>query len=78
MPVLIDDKFILNISNVYTDTKHRKKGYAQELINHAIEIAKEKNCVQVELSVLKGNPAKGLYEKMGFQTFEYNMKLQLQ
>jgi len=76
-PNLILDKYMLNISSVFIDEDFRRKGFAEYLINHAIEIAKKKNCIQVELNVFENNPAKFLYKKMGFSTLDLNMKLGL-
>jgi len=77
LPLLIEDKYLMNISNVFVDIKYRKQGIAKELINYIIDIAKEKSCIQVELSVYKENPAISLYKKIGFSIQSVEMKLDL-
>jgi len=49
--LLLEDKYLMYISNVFVDIKYRKQGIAEKLINYVVDIAKEKSCIQVELSV---------------------------
>ena len=60
--------FVLYIPRIYILKEVYGSGLAQLLLQQAIEIAKEKNCTTIELSVWKRNPrAIRFYEKSGFQ-----------
>ncbi|TDM38783.1 GNAT family N-acetyltransferase, partial [Macrococcoides goetzii] len=55
---------------MYVDASNRRSGLARELIRKAIERAREMNLEQLTLGVVSTNePAKKLYESMGFQTY---------
>ena len=59
------DDFI-EISGVVTHPEHTKKGYAKQLVAHTTkEILKEKKLPILHTN--KGNPAIGLYEKLGYK-----------
>ena len=43
------------------------RGYARQLVAHALDMARQQGCKAVRLDVLKGNlPAERLYRGMGF------------
>jgi ribosomal protein S18 acetylase RimI-like enzyme len=77
LPLLVADKYILHISNIFVDDEYRREGFAENLLNYAIETAKRNKCTQVELSVFENNPAKFLYKKIGFKVQDLNMKYPL-
>ena len=55
---------------MYVDASNRRSGLARELICKAIERAKEMKLEQLTLGVVSTNePAKRLYESMGFKTY---------
>lgn len=55
------------IENVITDEKYRRKGIGRNIINKALEYAKEKNCYKVVLlSSIKRKEAHKFYESIGF------------
>ncbi|AZQ47419.1 GNAT family N-acetyltransferase [Bacillus albus] len=59
-----------HIIAMYVDASNRRSGLARELIRKAIERAREMNLEQLTLGVVSTNePAKKLYESMGFQTY---------
>ncbi|KMP36463.1 acetyltransferase [Bacillus cereus] len=59
-----------HIVAMYVDASNRRSGLARELIRKAIERAREMNLEQLTLGVVsKNEPAKKLYESMGFQTY---------
>lgn len=59
-----------HIVAMYVDASNRRSGLARELICKAIERAKEMNLEQLTLGVVSTNePAKKLYESMGFKTY---------
>lgn len=59
-----------HIVAMYVDTENRRSGFARDLIRKAIERAKEMKLEQLNLGVVSTNePAKRLYESMGFKTY---------
>ncbi|KXY35566.1 GNAT family N-acetyltransferase [Bacillus sp. FSL K6-0067] len=59
-----------HIVAMYVDASNRRSGLARELIRKAIEKAREMDLEQLTLGVVSTNePAKKLYESMGFQTY---------
>ncbi|AIY74176.1 N-acetyltransferase [Bacillus anthracis] len=59
-----------HIVAMYVDASNRRSGLARELIRKAIEKAREMNLEQLTLGVVSTNdPAKKLYESMGFQMY---------
>lgn len=63
-----DDKKI-EIIQIQIDPKHQGLGLGQKILNTIIKKA-EANNLKTILSVLKLNPAKNLYVKMGFEIIE--------
>ncbi len=57
---------MLHIGAVYVYPDFRGCGIGQKLIHHVIEWGRKAGCTCCELNVLSGNPAKRLYEKIGF------------
>lgn len=57
--------YILN--DLYVLNSERKQGVATMLINKVLELAKKENCGRVSLSTANDNPARFLYEEMGFK-----------
>lgn len=58
-----------HIEDVLVDPDFRGRGLAEALIRHAVEAAREKNLTRVEVNALTTNqPARKLYEKLGFST----------
>lgn len=56
-----------DIEDVLVDLNYRRKGFAEKLIDHAIDYAKSKNKEKVFLEVRESNlSARALYEKKGF------------
>ncbi len=50
--------------------EERRKGIATELLKHTISIVKERGGKEAFIDTHSENPAKNLYEKLGFQTVE--------
>lgn len=54
------------IENVITDENYRKKGYATNAINMALQIAKDNNCYKVMLLTERNEETQKFYEQVGF------------
>ena len=66
----------LELVQVQIDTQYQAKGYGTAVIKQVMNSAKDKT---INLTVLKSNPAVGLYKKLGFSTvgednYEYHMQ----
>ena len=62
---------------IQLENQYRGSGLGTELLEQLIEEAAKGGC-DMKLSVLKANPAKGLYERLGFEVigqdeYEYQM-----
>jgi ribosomal protein S18 acetylase RimI-like enzyme len=62
-----DDK--IEIIQLQIEPKYQGRGLGQDILNGIIKRAEENNQM-ITLSVLKLNPARNLYEKMGFEIIE--------
>ena len=56
----------IEIIQIQIDPSQQGKGIGRQVVECVLKEAKSKNR-DVKLSVLKRNPAKGLYEKLGFE-----------
>lgn len=61
---------LLKIQKIYVLPSEQGKGTGKNLIEYISHLAKELNILEVELNVNRGNPAKGFYQKMGFEIRE--------
>lgn len=57
----------LYLEDLFIVEKARKLGVGRKLIRAIAQLALERNCARLELSVLDWNPARGFYDKLGFQ-----------
>ncbi|TQV86626.1 GNAT family N-acetyltransferase [Aliikangiella coralliicola] len=60
----------LFISKFYLNSSVRGKGIGKVMLNKVHQLAKEKECNQLELTVNKYNPAYQIYLKLGFENRE--------
>jgi GNAT superfamily N-acetyltransferase len=70
-------KPVLHIHGVYVEPDHRGEGIGRRLLEAALEWGREKGCVEADLNTLVGNPARELYEQIGFEVFQLKMRLKL-
>ena len=63
----------LVISAVYIVPGARRQGVATQLIEKVLEWGQSRDAVEVDLNVLAANPARRLYEHLGFETHEISM-----
>lgn len=67
----------LHIHAVYVVPEHRRTGVARSLIEEAFQWSRDKGCTAVDLHVLQNSPAKSLYEGLGFEAFQIEMRRKL-
>ena len=68
--------FHLNV--IYVVPEARSQGVASALMHKALQWATERGCRQANLNVLANNfNAEGLYKKVGFSVYRYEMRIQL-
>ena len=65
---------VLHIHSLYVQPNHRGRGLGRTLVEAGLEWGRRQGCVEAELNVLVGNPARGLYEKLGFEAFELELR----
>jgi ribosomal protein S18 acetylase RimI-like enzyme len=70
-------KLVLHIHSIYVRPNHREQGLGRMLLEAALGWGKGKACQEAELNVLVSNPARRLYESLGFEVFELEMRLEL-
>jgi ribosomal protein S18 acetylase RimI-like enzyme len=70
-------KETLHISVVYVTAQFRRAGIARTLIDALLDWGRACGSAECDLSVLERNPAKALYEKLGFAPREVKMALPL-
>jgi GNAT superfamily N-acetyltransferase len=63
----------LHISAVYVVPTARRQGLAQRLLHTAFAWGRHSGCVEADLNVLVHNPARTVYERLGFTAFEFHM-----
>ena len=67
----------LHLSAVYTIPDARRQGIARQLIEKALEWGQRTNATEADLNVLVANPARQLYEHLGFRPHEISMVKEL-
>jgi ribosomal protein S18 acetylase RimI-like enzyme len=65
------------IFSLYVNPEYRSSGIGRKLINYAITELKQQGYQQVQLYVFTGNPAKRLYEQLGFKEICALMSLEI-
>ncbi|QGQ48456.1 GNAT family N-acetyltransferase [Metabacillus sediminilitoris] len=64
-----------SIISLYVFPAYRKKGVGKQLMEHALNELKNQGFQKAQLNVYLGNPAKNLYEKMGFRDISSVMEI---
>ena len=64
---------ILHVHAIYVKPGHRRQGIAERLIEAVLVWGRERACVRVRLNVLESNPARHLYNRMGFEILKLEM-----
>jgi ribosomal protein S18 acetylase RimI-like enzyme len=69
---------IFHLNIVYAIPESRRQGVATSLANEALRWASRQGCQEAELNVLFNNDkAIGLYKKLGFNMFRYQLRMKL-
>ncbi|WP_156291921.1 GNAT family N-acetyltransferase [Oceanobacillus salinisoli] len=71
------DKTVGMIPELFVLPAYRNKGIAKKLCDEAIEHLKQMGYSNIQLNVFAGNPAKKLYEKLGFHEVYTLMELEV-
>ena len=71
------DVQIAFIFDVYTFEQHRRKGLSKKLLELAAQEAKARGFEEIALNVFTGNPARKLYESIGFAENSAVLKMKL-
>jgi len=75
---LFEPARVLHISALYVLPPCRRRGIGRALLEAVIEWGHSVGCVEAELNVLVDNPARSLYESLGFNAFEIEMTRKLE
>jgi GNAT superfamily N-acetyltransferase len=71
---VFEPRRMMHIHALYVEAGHRGRGVARLLVDAALQWGREHACVEASLSVLAGNPAHHLYERLGFCPFELELR----
>src|SRR5262249_17005450 len=71
-------KRTIHIHVVYVIPQFRRGGIATALLTRILDWGRERGAEQCTLNVLANNPARSLYDKHGFSTFELKLVRSLQ
>ncbi|GAE34498.1 GNAT family N-acetyltransferase [Halalkalibacter akibai] len=66
-PLPYEHEIVGMVLELYVLPQWRKHGYGKILMQYAIDFYKRKGFKRVQLNVFSGNPAKNLYDSLGFQ-----------
>ena len=70
-------KSSLHIHAIYVAPQYRRSGVARSLMEAAFKWGRDKGCTEADLNVLRNSPAKSLYESLGFEDFQIEMRRKL-
>ena len=64
----------LHIHAIFVLPDRRRSGVAHRLMVAAFDWGRKSGCVEADLNVLQRSPAKSLYEQLGFEVFQHEMR----
>jgi GNAT superfamily N-acetyltransferase len=68
---------VVHVHSLYVRLRYRRQGIGRRLLEAGLAWGKARGCVEAELSVLARSPARELYERMGFEVSELEMRVDL-
>lgn len=71
---VFEPRNVLHIHSLYVIDEQRHRGIATELMKHMLDLGKERGCTEAELDTIVANPARRLFEKLGFAVSEHNLR----
>ena len=74
---LFEPRRVLHIHALYVCEVYRNRGIGQALLQALLEWGQRSACVEAELNTLWRNPARSLYERLGFRELEIRMTRRL-
>lgn len=77
LPAVFLPKSSLHVHAIYVVPTYRRSGVARSLMEAAFQWGRDKGCTEVDLHVLQNSPAKSLYESLGFEAFQLEMRRKL-
>ncbi|MBC6435529.1 GNAT family N-acetyltransferase [Nostoc sp. HG1] len=77
LPPVFLPKSSLHIHAIYVDFEYRRSGVARSLMEAAFKWGRDKGCTETDLHVLQNSSAKLLYEGLGFEAFQIEMRRKL-
>lgn len=67
----------LCIHALYVLPHYRRRGIGTALLRAAIDWGQQQHCQQAQLSVLPHNPARRLYQELGFKVYGFEMRKEM-
>lgn len=74
---VFEPKRVLHIQALYVQGAYRQRGVGRALLEALLAWGRSEGCVEAELNAVVGNPARALYEELGFSVFQVEMRRQL-
>jgi GNAT superfamily N-acetyltransferase len=74
---VFESAHVLHISALYVSPPFRQQGIGRTLLAKVLEWGRSVGCTEAELNVLVDNPARSLYEALGFSAVEIEMTRKL-
>jgi GNAT superfamily N-acetyltransferase len=75
--VVFEPTRVLHIHALYVAEAHRRRGIGRALLRATLEWGRASKCAEAELNVLLANPARELYEGLGFSASQMEMVREL-
>ena len=74
LPSFFEHRFRGYIHDVYVREAHRRQGVGRQMVEAIFAWLRSHGVMIVELTVAANNNATGFWERLGFQTYMYQMK----
>jgi ribosomal protein S18 acetylase RimI-like enzyme len=77
LPSFFEHRFRGYIHDVYVREAHRRQGVGRRMVEEILDWLRGRGVTMVELTVAANNDATQFWERLGFQTYMYQMKIDL-